>query len=179
MWSAGQKQGLGLVGWALIACPAPFPPSAPLFSPLVKTWTLDCWEVGWVLIACPVPDASSFNCPLSYWPMAILTPHPPSLQGPIGITQKQPSWFDFGRIGGKFPNSTNDLIRNIIVLHKYWTNDIFVVVCPSGIEIGLGPNWPFPGAVQCDLFSITPPPHSTEMNKEENDSKTLKFNRTL
>ena len=126
---------------------------------------------------------SSSRCLLVQLPPLLLVnghPNPtPPLPGPIGITQEQPSWFDFGRIVEKFPNSTNDLIRNIIVLHKYWTNGIFVVVCPSGIEIGLGPNWPFPGAVQCDLFSITPPSHSTEMTKEENDSKTLKFNRTL
>ena len=75
-WS---KAGPWTSGMSTNRLSSPISPSGPLFSPLVKTWTLDCWEVGWVLIACPVPDASSFNCPLSYWPMAILTPPPPPL----------------------------------------------------------------------------------------------------
>ena len=41
--------------------------------------------------------------------------------------------------------------------------NIFILVCTFDIEIGLGPNWPFPGAVQCDLFSITPNSHFTEI----------------
>ena len=31
------------------------------------------------------------------------------------------------------------------------------------LKIGLGLNWPFPGAVQCDLFSITPNSHFSEI----------------